>query len=221
MLSRKKLHGDDAVRSAARYRPTRPVFERSRRQLDHELALAGVVAGGAQVAAGQSFHFHPFSRLKRDRRQGQPPARQRMLRCAPAPSTCPSMLPDERACAPSRRRTAGGVGFRPIVRSRATCAPAACRCARRRPGEDAARGVPHRRNELRSAFASDAASDAIIANIFEAMLDYDYLARPVKLVPRTLEAMPAVEDGGRTYICKVAKASSSRPIPRSRASRAS
>src|ERR1700682_4888296 len=49
------------------------------------------------------------------------------------------------------------------------------------------------------AFASDAASDSIIANIFDAMLDYDYLARPVKLVPRVLEALPSVEDGGRTY----------------------
>ena len=47
------------------------------------------------------------------------------------------------------------------------------------------------------AFASDAASDGVIANIIEPMLDYDYLARPVKLVPRTLEAMPTVEDGGR------------------------
>ena len=55
------------------------------------------------------------------------------------------------------------------------------------------------------AFASDAASDAIIANVFDAMLDYDYLARPVKLVPRGLEALPTVEDGGRTYICRVRK----------------
>ncbi len=53
--------------------------------------------------------------------------------------------------------------------------------------------------------ASDAASDGIVANIYEAMLDYDYLARPVKLVPRTLEALPAVEDGGKTYICRIRK----------------
>ena len=39
-------------------------------------------------------------------------------------------------------------------------------------------------------FANDAASDAVIGNVFESMLDYDYLARPVRLVPRTLEAMP-------------------------------
>ena len=55
------------------------------------------------------------------------------------------------------------------------------------------------------AFASDAASDSIIANMFEAMLDYDYLARPVKLVPRTLEALPKVEDGGRTYVARLRK----------------
>jgi ABC-type transport system substrate-binding protein len=54
-------------------------------------------------------------------------------------------------------------------------------------------------------FASDAASDGIIANVYEAMLDYDYLARPVKLVPKTLEAMPAIEDGGRTYVCRLQK----------------
>ena len=54
-------------------------------------------------------------------------------------------------------------------------------------------------------FASDAASDGVIANIYEAMLDYDYLARPVKVVPRTLEAMPVIEDAGMTYICRVRK----------------
>jgi peptide/nickel transport system substrate-binding protein len=54
-------------------------------------------------------------------------------------------------------------------------------------------------------FASDAASDGIIANIFDSMLDYDYLARPVKLVPRALEAMPVVEEGGKTYLCRIRK----------------
>ncbi|MEP7181820.1 MAG: ABC transporter substrate-binding protein [Betaproteobacteria bacterium] len=54
-------------------------------------------------------------------------------------------------------------------------------------------------------FASDAASDSIIANICEPMLDYDYLVRPVKLVPRTLEAMPTVHDKGATYVFKVRK----------------
>jgi ABC-type transport system substrate-binding protein len=55
------------------------------------------------------------------------------------------------------------------------------------------------------AFASDAASDEIISNVFDSMLDYDYLARPVTLVPRALEGLPVVEDAGKTYLCKVRK----------------
>ena len=55
------------------------------------------------------------------------------------------------------------------------------------------------------AFASDAASDSVIASVFESMLDYDYLARPVRLRPLALEAMPKVEDDGRTYIARVRK----------------
>jgi oligopeptide transport system substrate-binding protein len=54
-------------------------------------------------------------------------------------------------------------------------------------------------------FASDGASDGVIDNIYESMLSYDYLARPVKVVPRTLEAMPVVEDGGKTYVCRLRK----------------
>jgi ABC-type transport system substrate-binding protein len=54
-------------------------------------------------------------------------------------------------------------------------------------------------------YAPDAASDGVNDNIFEAMLDYDYLARPVKLVPRTLEAMPTVGDGGKTYTFRLKK----------------
>jgi len=63
------------------------------------------------------------------------------------------------------------------------------------------------------AFASDAASDSVISQVFETMLDYDYLVRPVKLVPRALEAMPAVEDGGRTYVCRVRKGVRFSPDP--------
>jgi oligopeptide transport system substrate-binding protein len=55
------------------------------------------------------------------------------------------------------------------------------------------------------AFASDAASDDVIALINEQMLDYDYLARPVTLVPRTLESMPLVEEGGKVFTLKVKK----------------
>jgi ABC-type transport system substrate-binding protein len=63
------------------------------------------------------------------------------------------------------------------------------------------------------AFASDAASDSIIANVFDTMLDYDFLVRPVKVVPRALEAMPGVEDGGRTFVCRVRKGIHFTPDP--------
>ncbi|TMG87802.1 MAG: heme-binding protein [Betaproteobacteria bacterium] len=51
-------------------------------------------------------------------------------------------------------------------------------------------------------FSADAGSDGIIDHIYESMLDYDYLVRPVKLVPRTLEALPTITDGGATYVFK-------------------
>ncbi len=52
-------------------------------------------------------------------------------------------------------------------------------------------------------FSADAGSDGIIDHLYDSMLDYDYLARPMKLVPRTLEAMPNVEDGGATFVFKL------------------
>jgi ABC-type transport system substrate-binding protein len=51
-------------------------------------------------------------------------------------------------------------------------------------------------------FSADAGTDGIIDHIYESMLDYDYLVRPVKLVPRTLESMPTVADDGATYLCR-------------------
>jgi ABC-type transport system substrate-binding protein len=41
---------------------------------------------------------------------------------------------------------------------------------------------------------SDASSRMITANIFEAPLTYDYLARPARLVPQTAAALPAISD---------------------------
>jgi ABC-type transport system substrate-binding protein len=55
------------------------------------------------------------------------------------------------------------------------------------------------------AFAYDTPSQAVIDNILESMLDYDYLARPFRLVPRTLEAMPDVENNGATFTAKIRK----------------
>ena len=66
-------------------------------------------------------------------------------------------------------------------------------------------------------FSADAGTDGIIDHIYESMLDYDYLARPVKLVPRTLEAMPAVEDGGATYVFRLKRGILFTPDPAFRA----
>ena len=50
---------------------------------------------------------------------------------------------------------------------------------------------------------SDYYSGTIIEAIFEPLLTYDYLARPVKLVPNVAEALPAISDDGRTYTVKL------------------
>src|SRR5882672_8425544 len=55
------------------------------------------------------------------------------------------------------------------------------------------------------AIAWDAASDAVVEHIMESMLEYEYLARPVKLAPLTLERLPEVSDRGATYLCRVRK----------------
>lgn len=46
----------------------------------------------------------------------------------------------------------------------------------------------------------DIYSAAITEAIFDSMLQYDYLARPVKLIPNTLEAMPQVNAAGTEYV---------------------
>ncbi|HET9470561.1 MAG TPA: ABC transporter substrate-binding protein, partial [Usitatibacter sp.] len=55
------------------------------------------------------------------------------------------------------------------------------------------------------AATSDLYSGNIEEEIFEAPLTYDFLARPAKLKPQTLEAMPEVTDGGRTYTLHLRK----------------
>lgn len=42
-------------------------------------------------------------------------------------------------------------------------------------------------------------SGFVAENIHETLLTYDYLARPAKLVPNTVVAMPEVSEGGRVY----------------------
>ena len=50
---------------------------------------------------------------------------------------------------------------------------------------------------------SDLYSSNVIAHIFDPPLAYDYLARPIKLVPNTLATMPEVTEGGTLYTMRV------------------
>jgi len=50
---------------------------------------------------------------------------------------------------------------------------------------------------------SDRYSSDIIAQILEAPLAYDYLARPVQLLPATATALPEVSDDGRTFTVQI------------------
>jgi ABC-type transport system substrate-binding protein len=50
---------------------------------------------------------------------------------------------------------------------------------------------------------SDLYSSNVIANIFDTPLTYDYLARPIKLIPNTLASMPEITENGTLYTMRV------------------
>jgi len=52
---------------------------------------------------------------------------------------------------------------------------------------------------LDPAVGSDLASLSLLENLFDPLLRYDYLARPVTLQGNTASSLPTIEDGGRTY----------------------
>ncbi|MFC5459950.1 ABC transporter substrate-binding protein [Massilia niabensis] len=56
---------------------------------------------------------------------------------------------------------------------------------------------------LDPAAASDIATLSLLENLFDPLLRYDYLARPVKLAPNTATAMPQVSADGRTYTFRI------------------
>jgi oligopeptide transport system substrate-binding protein len=49
----------------------------------------------------------------------------------------------------------------------------------------------------------DRYSVGVCENLFESLLTYDYLARPVKLVPLVAEAIPAPEENGTRYTFRI------------------
>ena len=56
---------------------------------------------------------------------------------------------------------------------------------------------------LDPAVASDLNSLSILENVFDPLLHYDYLARPLKLLGNTARAMPRVADQGKTYVFQI------------------
>ena len=50
---------------------------------------------------------------------------------------------------------------------------------------------------------SDYYSGMVISAIFDSLLTYDYLARPVKLVPNVAAALPRITDDGKTYTLNI------------------
>ena len=50
---------------------------------------------------------------------------------------------------------------------------------------------------------SDLYSNTVLSNIFEPPLQFDFLARPAKLIPRTAVDMPTVSDGDRVFTVRL------------------
>jgi len=50
---------------------------------------------------------------------------------------------------------------------------------------------------------SDEFTGNLCDTIFDSLLEYDHLARPIKLQPRAAAAMPEVTDGGRTFTVRI------------------
>src|SRR5271169_184255 len=53
------------------------------------------------------------------------------------------------------------------------------------------------------AMASEIYSGAVIAAIMEPLLNFDYLARPIKVIPLTAAALPEIADNGRSYTFRI------------------
>ena len=63
------------------------------------------------------------------------------------------------------------------------------------------------------AIYQDTYSGMVVDQILDPMLTYDYLARPAKLVPNTLESMPEISADGTTYTFRIRKGIHFTPDP--------
>lgn len=58
---------------------------------------------------------------------------------------------------------------------------------------------------LDPASAGEVSSSLALAKVYEGLLEYDYLARPYKVVPLLAESMPEISEDGLTYTFKIRK----------------
>ncbi|TMH31875.1 MAG: hypothetical protein E6H66_15185, partial [Betaproteobacteria bacterium] len=63
--------------------------------------------------------------------------------------------------------------------------------------------LPRAETGFDPAMASEVYSFAVIAAIMEPLLTFDYLARPVKIIPLTAAALPEIADNGTTYTFRI------------------
>ena len=63
--------------------------------------------------------------------------------------------------------------------------------------------LPRAETGFDPAMASEIYSAAVIAAIMEPLLTFDYLARPVKIIPLTAVAPPEITDNGKTYTFRI------------------
>jgi oligopeptide transport system substrate-binding protein len=63
--------------------------------------------------------------------------------------------------------------------------------------------LPRAETGFDPAMASEVYSTAVIAAIMEPLLTFDYLARPVRVIPLTAAALPEITDDGRTYTFRI------------------
>jgi ABC-type transport system substrate-binding protein len=82
----------------------------------------------------------------------------------------------------------------------ATSLALACSTAAAQPAKVLRYAFPVAETGFDPAQISDVYSRTVAANIFEAPLTYDYLARPARVKPQTAAALPEISDGGRRFV---------------------
>jgi len=74
-----------------------------------------------------------------------------------------------------------------------------------KPGETVLYGQTSRIRGLDPGISGEVSSSKAISKIYEGLLQYDYLARPYKVIPALAESMPEVSEDGLIYTFKIRK----------------